>query len=52
MDANDQSQIEESLKKLSWWGGAEPRLWRKALKTHPKSGGAHGGRLVRIARSR
>ncbi len=52
MDANDQSQIEESLKKLSWWTGPEPRLWRKALSAHAKPGGAHRGRLIRIARSR
>jgi hypothetical protein len=52
MDANDQSQLEESLRRLSWWTGPEPKLWRRALSRAGASRRAGTGRLGRIARSR
>ncbi len=52
MDANQERQLEDSLKGLAWWTEPAPGLWRKALTTTPEAPGRGPHALRRLLQSR
>lgn len=51
MDPNDESQLEHSLKGLSWWEGPTPSAWKRALIAGAATADERSDRLSRFLRS-